>query len=266
MRIGIFDSGLGGLTGYRALRKLLPHHDIVYFGDTARVPYGTRSKEVICRYAMQDVRFLLTEQVEAVLIACGTVSSNVLEELKAAFPLPFVGVVEPAAKKAAEIAMAGNGKVLVLGTSATIASGAFQQSIHSICPSLQVESVACPMFVPLVENGFTQPGDIAATEIARRYLQPYQTFGADAMILGCTHFPLLSEILHGVLPGPVQVSAGDEAAEAMAKTVLSMGCPSAIGKDFFFASDDPVTFGAHAATFLGHPLGETVFRVNIQQY
>ena len=100
MRLGIFDSGLGGLTGYRALRKLLPHDDIVYFGDTARVPYGTRSKEVICRYAMQDVRFLLTMEVEAVLVACGTVSSNVLAELQEAFPLPFVGVVEPAAKKA----------------------------------------------------------------------------------------------------------------------------------------------------------------------
>lgn len=264
MRIGIFDSGLGGLTGYRALRELLPHDDLVYFGDTARVPYGTRSKEVICRYAMQDVRFLLTKEVEAVLIACGTVSSNVLEELKSAFPLPFVGVVEPAAEKAAEIALGGNGRVLVLGTSATVASGAFQKAIHAISPEIRVESVPCPMFVPLVENGFTQPGDIAATEIARRYLQPYEAFGADAMILGCTHFPLLSDILAEVLPSPVQVSAGDEAAYAMAEAV--QGNTHGVGKDYFFSSDDPVSFGKHAATFLGHPLGEPVFRVNIQQY
>ncbi len=264
MRLGIFDSGLGGLTGYRALRELLPHDDIVYFGDTARVPYGTRSKEVICRYAMQDVRFLRTMDVEAVLIACGTVSSNVLEELKAAFPLPFVGVVEPAARKAAEIALGGNGRVLVLGTSATVASGAFQKAIHTISPEIRVESVPCPMFVPLVENGYTKKGDVAATDIARRYLQPYEGFGADAMILGCTHFPLLSDILQTVLPSPVQVSAGDEAARAMAQTVG--GSKEGVGKDLFFSSDDPASFETHAATFLGHPLGSPVSRVHIQQY
>ena len=264
MRLGIFDSGLGGLTGYRALRKLLPHDDIVYFGDTARVPYGTRSKEVICRYAMQDVRFLLTMEVEAVLVACGTVSSNVLAELQEAFPLPFVGVVEPAAKKAAEIAMAGDGKVLVLGTSATVASGAFPRAIHEICPDIRVESVPCPMFVPLVENGFTKRGDVAATDIAARYLAPYEAFRPDAMILGCTHFPLLSDVIRDVMPSPVQVSAGDEAAMAMANTVK--GSTSGVGKDYFFSSDDPVSFGKHGETFLGYPLGDNVTRVNIQQY
>ena len=262
--LGVFDSGLGGLSSVKELEKCLPKEDVVYFGDTGRVPYGTRSKEVICRYAMQDVRFLLTMDVEAVLVACGTVSSNVLEELKAAFSLPFVGVVEPAAKKAAEIAMAGDGKVLVLGTSATVASGAFPRAIRAICPEIRVESVPCPMFVPLVENGFTQKGDVAATDIARRYLAPFETFRPDAMILGCTHFPLLSQVIGDVMPAPVQVSAGDEAASAMAAAVG--GSKTGEGKDFFFSSDDPVSFGKHGETFLGYPLGDTVARVNIQQY
>lgn len=266
MRIGIFDSGLGGLTGYRALRELLPAHDLIYFGDNARVPYGTKSGEVICRFALQDVRFLLSQKVEAVLVACGTVSSNALSLLEATFPLPFVGVVEPAARRALEIASAGNGKILVLGTAATVGSGAYEKAIRQLDPSLQVESVACPMFVPLAENGFTQKGDIAATEIAKRYLQPYEAFAPDAVILGCTHFPLLADILADVLPHPVQVSAGEEAAKAMAKAALSLSPAAGTGKDLFFTSDDPEAFRKNAATFLGRPITGSIARIEIEKF
>jgi glutamate racemase len=266
MRIGIFDSGLGGLTGYRALRELLPAHDLIYFGDNARVPYGTKSGEVICRFALQDVRFLLSQKVEAVLVACGTVSSNALSLLEETFPLPFVGVVEPAARRAAEIASAGNGKILVLGTAATVGSGAYEKAIRKLDPSLQVESVACPMFVPLAENGFTQKGDVAATEIAKRYLAPYEAFAPDAMILGCTHFPLLTEILTDVLPAPVKVSAGEEAAKAMAETALALSATAGTGKDLFFTSDDPESFRKNAATFLGRPITAEIKRIEIETF
>ena len=266
MRIGIFDSGLGGLTGYRALRELLPAHDLIYFGDNARVPYGTKSGEVICRFALQDVRFLLSQKVEAVLVACGTVSSNALELLERTFPLPFVGVVEPAARRACELASEGNGKILVLGTAATVGSGAYEKAIKKLDPSLRVESVACPMFVPLAENGFTQKGDIAATEIAKRYLRPYEAFSPDAVILGCTHFPLLSEILTDVLPYPVQVSAGEEAAKAMAKAALALSPAAGAGKDLFFTSDDPEAFRKNAATFLGRPITGSITRVEIEKF
>ena len=264
--IGVFDSGLGGLTGYRALRELLPAEDLVYFGDNARVPYGTKSREVIRRYAMQDVRFLLSKEVEAILIACGTVSSNALELLEDRFSVPFVGVVCPAAEAAAKLADAKNGKILVLGTAATVKSGAYEKAIREIDRSLRVESVACPLFVPLAENGHTEKGDIAATAIAREYLLPYKEFDADAVILGCTHFPLLAEIIADVLPGPALVSAGEESARAMAKLVMAMQIAKGNGKDSFYTSDDPTAFRENAGLFLRKDIVSPVSRVDIELY
>lgn len=265
-RIGIFDSGLGGLTGYRALRALLPSQDLFYFGDNARVPYGTKSKEVIRRFAVQDVRFLLSKEVEAVLVACGTVSSNALELLEDRFDLPFVGVVAPAAHAASRIAGAKNGKILVLGTAATVASGAYEKEIKKIDPALRVESVACPMFVPLAENGYTKKGNVAATAIAKEYLEPFLPFGADAVILGCTHFPLLADVIGSVLPLPTLVSAGEESAKAMAKLVGQRRFADGNGTDGFYTSDDPLAFAANAGIFLGEPLQSPVSRVDIELY
>lgn len=264
--IGVFDSGLGGLTGYRALRQLLPDQDLVYFGDNARVPYGTKSREVIRRFAVQDVRFLLSKEVEAILIACGTVSSNALELLEDRFSVPFVGVVSPAAEAASRIASEKNGKILVLGTSATVASGAYEKAIRAIDKTLQVRSVACPLFVPLAENGHTEKGDIAATAIAEKYLLPFREFDADAVILGCTHFPLLADILADVLPRPTQVSAGEESARAMAKLVKEKRLAAGKGTDAFYTSDDPEAFQHGAAAFLGRPIGSQVSRVDIELY
>ena len=264
--IGIFDSGLGGLTGYRALRELLPAQDLVYFGDNARVPYGTKSREVICRYALQDTRFLLSRDVRAVLVACGTVSSNALELLQERFDVPFVGVVSPAAEAAVRIASAKNGKILVLGTAATVQSGAYEKAICALDGSVKVESVACPMFVPLAENGHTQKGDIAATAIAQKYLDPYMDFGADAVNLGCTHFPLLADVISSVLPAPVLVSAGAESARAMAELVSAHGFGGGDGTDSFFTSDDPVSFADNACRFLGSPLRVPVGKVDIETY
>lgn len=264
MTIGIFDSGLGGLTGYRALRALLPRQPLLYFGDNARVPYGTKSREVICRYAMQDVRFLLSRSVGAILVACGTVSSNALELLEQTFSVPFVGVVKPAAEKAVSVAESGNGKILVLGTAATVASGAYEREIAGLDPKIEVRSVACPLFVPLAENGHTEKGDIAATAIAGEYLLPQEAFRADAVILGCTHFPLLSDVIADVLPAPTQVSAGEESARVMA----SFGGDEAGGQplDVFCTSDDPDAFRTEAARFLGKQVTAAVERIAIETY
>lgn len=260
--IGLFDSGMGGLTGYRALRRLLPGRDLVYFGDTARVPYGTKSREVIRRFALQDTRFLLTRQVSAVLVACGTVSSNALDLLEQTFSLPFVGVVSPAAKRASEIALAGNGRVLVLGTAATVRSGSFREALLKENASLDVRQAACPLFVPLAENAHTGRGDVAAAAIAREYLESFRPFRPDAVILGCTHFPLLSEVIADVLPEPVQVSAGEEAAKAMA---LLCGDCEGVGTDTFYTSDDPEAFSEAAKPFLGLSV-PVAYHVDIEVY
>ncbi len=264
--IGVFDSGLGGLTGYRALRELLPDEDLVYFGDNARVPYGTKSREVICRYALQDTRFLLSRDVRAVLVACGTVSSNALELLQEHFDVPFVGVVSPAAEAAVKVASAGGGNILVLGTAATVGSGAYEKAIKSLDRSVKVASVACPMFVPLAENGHTEKGDVAATAIAEKYLRPYADLHADAVILGCTHFPLLSDIIADVLPEPKLISAGEESARAMALLARSRHLADGNGTDAFYTSDDPLSFAENASRFLGRPLGASVTKVDIEKY
>ncbi len=265
--IGIFDSGLGGLTGYRALRRLLPGRTLLYFGDTARVPYGTRSREVIRRYAAQDARFLLSHDVCAILVACGTASSNALDLLEQTFPVPFVGVVSPAAEQAVRVAQSGNGRVLVLGTSATVATGAYERAVRALDPHVEVRSAACPLFVPLVENGHTRKGDVAATAIAEEYLLPYADFGPDAVLLGCTHYPLLSEVLSDVLPGPVLISAGEASAKAMADLANTAFPESGdVPADAFFTSDDPTRFRREAARFLGAPPDIPVVHVDIERY
>lgn len=263
--IGIFDSGLGGLTGYRALRNLLPHQNLIYFGDTARVPYGTRSREVIRRYTLQDARFLLSRNVGAILVACGTASSNALDLLEQTFDLPIVGVVKPASEQAVAVAAGGNGRVLVLGTAATVATGAYELTIHALDPKIEVRSVACPLFVPLVENGHTRKGDVAATAIAQEYLLPHASFRPDVILLGCTHYPLLSEVVADVLPGPVQISAGEASARAMAK-LIGESEKDAPGSDEFFTSDDPEVFYREASRFLGAPPASPVQHVEIERF
>lgn len=267
--IGIFDSGLGGLTGYRALRDLLPHQNLIYFGDTARVPYGTRSREVIRRYALQDANFLLSRDVEAILVACGTASSNALDLLEQTFSIPFVGVVDPAAEQAVDLASRGNGRVLVLGTAATVATGAYERAIHALDAKIEVRSAACPLFVPLVENGHTRKGDVAATAIAQEYLLPHESFRPDVVLLGCTHYPLLSEVIGDVLPEPVQISAGEASARAMARLINQpIGEPetNVPGTDAFFTSDDPQVFYREASRYLGAPPASTVQHVEIEKF
>ncbi len=254
--IGIFDSGVGGLTAVESLRKVIPDGDFVYFGDTARIPYGTRSVETIRSYALQDCRFLMSRGVNAILVACGTVSTNALDIIRETFPVPAFGVVEGAAEKAASVAAAGRGRVLVLGTPATVKSGAFEKALKAKgCE--QVVSVACPMFVPLAENGYTSVNQLPALEIAREYLAPVAEFCPDAVILGCTHYPLLTDVISHFLPHSVLISSGAEAVEQLKNELLASRVEiSCGGKEEYFVSDGAEGFYETAKRFLTHPISD----------
>lgn len=260
--VGIFDSGLGGLTAAYEFENLFPGKRYIYFGDTARVPYGSKSKDTICRYALQDTGFLLSKGASLIIAACGTVSANAMEVLRQRYSVPVIGVVEPAAEKAAAVAAAKGGRVLVLGTEATVKSGAYERAISAIDKSLAVRSVACPMFVPLVENGYTK-GE-AAELFVKEYLSPYLSFGADAVILGCTHYPHLSEVLSNFLAGSVLVNSGREAAEAVSKLITADDAMD--GKAEFYVSDTPESFARLAGLFLKRNATEGVKCIDIESY
>lgn len=189
--IGVFDSGVGGLTVAREIMRQMPNERIVYFGDTARVPYGSKSGETILKYSQQIVRFLLEQDVKAIAVACNTASAYALESLEKATPVPIIGVIKPGAKTAAQTTR--NGKIGVIGTEGTISSGIYPSYIKELQPQAKVLGKACPLFVPLVEEGLWE--DPVTDEIARRYLTELMDEGIDTLILGCTHYPLIRKTI-----------------------------------------------------------------------
>ncbi len=193
--IGVFDSGVGGLTVLRELMKELPEERIIYFGDTARVPYGSKSKDTVTRYSWQIVRFLLEQGVKAIVIACNTASAMALDEIESKVDIPMIGVVRPGARTAVNIS--GSGRIGVIGTEATISSEIYTEYIRSIDPAAKVTGKACPLFCPLVEEGLWE--DPVTEEIARRYLMELVDTGIDTLILGCTHYPLIKNTVRKVV-------------------------------------------------------------------
>ncbi|MBQ8837644.1 MAG: glutamate racemase [Clostridia bacterium] len=256
--IGIFDSGLGGLTAYRELHTLLPDEHYVYFGDTGRVPYGSRSHEILLKYTRQDINFLISKGADAILAACGTVSSVVLDEVKGEYNVPIIGVVD--ASSAEALAATKNGIIGVIGTGATVSSGAFEKKLKAGGAD-EVVSVACPLFVPLVENGYIARDCEVTKLVARDYLEKIKASGADTLILGCTHFPIIADIIADELPNVTLINSGAAAAKAVAKTVSTAGG----NKSEFYVSDSPVNFDAVARIFLG---GDTVAakKIDIEKY
>ena len=246
--IGVFDSGLGGLTTVRELRKLLPDERIVYFGDTGRVPYGNRSRETIRKYAMQDIRFLKRHEVKLVIAACGTVSSALTPELSAEAGVPFSGVVVPAAQAACAATV--NGRIGVIGTTATVRSGAYGRAI----------------FVPLVENGFIQPDNEITAKVAEIYLKPMIDERVDTLILGCTHYPLIYDIIDRALGSRVTlIDAGKQVARwaqgYLAREDLLAG-PGGGGTEFY-VSDSPDGFSEIAGLFLGGDVKGDVTQIDL---
>ena len=246
--IGVFDSGLGGLTALRELARRMPQEDLVYFGDTGRVPYGSRSKETIIKYAQQDVAFLSTFDPKAIVIACGTVSTTALDTLRQQYAVPLYGVVEPAARAAAH--RTKNGKVGLIGT--------------------QVTARACPLFVPLVENGRFHPGDIVVETVVKEYLEEVKAQEVDTLMLGCTHYPLLREVI-GACMGP-EVELVDVGAEC-ARWVMGqlsgrdqLAPQDRKGSHRYFVSDSTGDFAALASMFLGEDVTGDVEQIDITVY
>ncbi len=265
--IGVFDSGLGGLTSLRELRKILPGEDFIYFGDTGRVPYGSRGRDTILRYARQDVAFLRTFSPKAIIVACGTVSANALAELRAENDLPIFGVIAPAAAAAA--ATTRNGRIGVIATAASIRSGAYERELSALDPALEIFPAPCPLFVPLVENGRFRPGDKVAELVAREYLEPLRTKDVDTLVLGCTHYPLLTDVIAGVMgPGVTLVDSGASCADHAAARLAHAGLlnENSTGSCRYFVSDSTHDFANLASLFLGEPVSDGVERVEIETY
>jgi glutamate racemase len=264
--IGVFDSGLGGLTVARQLIRQLPCEDIVYFGDTGRVPYGTRSPETIEKYAAQDCRFLLGEGVKYIIAACGTVSSVAPDILKT-LPVPAIGVVEPAAMAAVKASK--NGRIGVIGTSATINSGSFRRTIIKLDSKATVFEQACPLFVPLVENGWIDPEDKITRLTTERYLIPLKEKGIDTLLLGCTHFPLLAPVIREVLgPNVTLIDSGQATASYCAERLEAAGMLASVeqkGSQKFYISDRPDDFAKVAGMFLGQEVKNSIRMVDIER-
>ncbi|MBE7021403.1 MAG: glutamate racemase [Ruminococcaceae bacterium] len=265
--IGVFDSGLGGLTNVKELHRLLPGENIVYFGDTGRVPYGSRSNDTIIKYTFQDIRFLKSFPLKAIIIACGTVSSIALDVVRKTEPdLPIIGVVEPSVKKA--ISLTKNGKIGVIGTEGTIRSGAYGDMVLKEAGNYRVFEKSCPLFVPLVENGYIESE--ATRIIVRDYLTPLKTSGIDTLILGCTHYPLLTDVIREVMGDEVSlISPGVETA-AWAKSYLEeeglLNTSGKVGETEYYVSDGADKFARLAENFLGSPIYEDVKKIDIESW
>ena len=266
--IGVFDSGLGGLTAVHSLWKILPEENLIYFGDTARVPYGGRSKETILKYARQDVRFLRSFDLKAILIACGTVTTTSLDTLQTENDLPIVGVVEPTCRRA--LLVTKTKKVGMIATLASVRSGAYEATLRRLDPTVEVICKPCPLFVPLVENGRFRRGDIVIETVAREYLEPLKETGIDTLILGCTHYPLLAEIIGDIMgPGVTLVSAGEESAFELKRMLKADGLradESRQGESEFYVSDRAEDFENIASVFLQENLRHTARRIDIDKY
>lgn len=264
--IGIFDSGVGGLTVLKEVIKQLPNEDIIYFGDTARVPYGSKSAETIKRFAMQDSAFLKSMDVKMIVVACNTVSSNAMTLLRESFDVPFVDVLLPNAMYASQVTM--NRKIGVIGTAATVESGAYAKIIKKFDKSHKVFSLATPLLVPLAEEGLTES---KATEIILRdYISKLTQRGIDTLILGCTHYPLFEKKIGEIAGKRVQVV---NSARQTARTVKSMledadmlNQTNKKGDVRFFLSDIPRNFRKIARRFLKQDIAGRVFRIDIENF
>lgn len=251
--VGVFDSGLGGLTAIRQLERLLPGEKLVYFGDTARVPYGGRSAGTLQKYVKEDVAFLLSKGVKAILCACGTASSNLPAGLIEGLPVPFVGVIEASA--AAAVQAAAGGPIGVIATAATIKSGAYEKAIRRLCPGAQITALACPLLVPLIENGYVDPDDPITGLVLEEYLPALRAAGVRALILGCTHYPLISAaIARRMGPGVTLIDSGAQGALALRALLQHRGllCGRPAGAHIsFYVSDSGENFAELASLFLG---------------
>jgi len=262
--IGVFDSGIGGLTVLKEIAEQLPGEDVVYFGDTARIPYGSRSKETVIRYFLQSARFLLTKNIKAIVIACNTASAMAMEEAQKQFDIPIIGVIEPGAKAA--VAATKNSKIGVIGTKGTINSQSYQRTIRRMLPSAEIIGVACPLFVPIVEEGW-ENSDVAFM-VSKHYLLELKEHNIDSLVLGCTHYPALRYTIDKVFDGKVNlINPAYETAKVVKsllkeKNMLSSKLDG--GNHYFYVSDDPENFKRVGGNILKREIDQ-IEKVNIDE-
>lgn len=264
--IGVFDSGLGGLTAVRELRKVLPDEKIIYFGDTGRVPYGTRSAETIAKYASQDMNFLLSLDVKMIVAACGTVSSNakhILDKLQ----VPHTNIVDPCSHSAVQATK--NGKIGIIATAASINSKAFERKIKEINSEIKVFGKSCPLLVTLVENGFIGEDETITNLALEHYLTDLKKEGVDTLILGCTHYPILAKNIAKIIgENVVLINSGEEIAKETVKTLThnDMLSEHTSQKGEFFVSDSVQNFSEIAEICLGEKITEKITKIDIDTY
>ncbi|MGN0510986.1 MAG: glutamate racemase [Lachnospiraceae bacterium] len=265
--IGVFDSGVGGLTVAREIMRNLPFERIVYFGDTARVPYGSKSRESIIRFSRQIIHFLQEEHVKAIVVACNTASAYALDEVQKDLDIPIIGVVKPGAKVAAQATR--NKRIGVIGTKGTIGSNIYADYIHEIDPEITVVGKACPLFVPLVEEGWLK--DPVTVEVAQRYLQELQEQDVDTLVMGCTHYPLLRSVLRELLGEKVTlVNPAYETAQSLKQLLKEMNLdnPGIKEEEFpyrFYVSDLADQFTVFANSILPYDVSMTK-KIDIEKY
>jgi len=275
--VGIFDSGLGGLCAVKEAVKILPGEDIVYFGDTGRVPYGSRSYDIIKKYARQDMNFLISKNVKMILISCGTVSSVAIDYLREMFQdMPIIGVVETACEKAVAISIAKerqNKKIGIIATEATISKGMYKKYIAGIDPGCEVYSKACPLFVPLVENGHINDGDMITKLTAEYYLNEFKDLNLSSLILGCTHYPMIKNIINDVINGKngktELIDVGLEAAYKLKHELTERNLLNDTGRKGrldIYISDEGLNFKNISSGFLGFDTSSSVGKIDIEKY
>ena len=262
--VGVFDSGVGGLTVVHELMRQLPHESLIYFGDTARVPYGNKSPDTVRRYSREILDFLVKRDVKLVVVACNTASAHALVDLMQVSPVPVQGVIEPGARAAVQASRSG--RIGVIGTAGSMRSGAYERAILKLAPGSRVSQRACPLFVPFVEEGWLEHS--ATRLVAEEYLAPLREEGIDTLVLGCTHYPLLKPLLSQVMGPDIRlIDSAEETAAAVSRELGSstLHAPAdAEGRAHFVVSDAPEQFARVGGAFLGAgvkdvetvPLGE----------
>ena len=250
--IGIFDSGIGGLTVVKAVKRILPNEDIIYLGDTARLPYGTKSTDAIIQFSIEDTQFLVDRGAKYIVIACYSSASVALDTLKERFPVPVIGVIRPGVRKALELTRTG--KIGVIGTSLTIYSGAYEKAFKELDADAEILGRACPLFVPLVEEGWL---DHKATYlVAKEYLEPLKKDNVDTLLLGCTHYPLLTKVIREIMGDIKYVDASAEVGVELAQKLreLAMEKSTAGGSMSIYLTDLSMNFKEIGERFLGEPM------------
>ena len=261
--IGVFDSGIGGLTVVKSLYSFLPNENIIYFGDTARVPYGSKSNATVIEYSLQNAHFLSKKNVKLIVVACNTASSIALEELRTKFNIPIIGMIEPGAQAAMQ--KTKNGKIGIIGTESTVSNKAYSKTLLNLNPNLNITEKACPLFVPLAEEGWINHK--ATKLIAEEYLSELKEIGIDTLVLGCTHYPILKEVIQEVIGYNVTlIDSGSAASVQVEKYLDGLGLKNKsnnLGTHSYYVSDVPKKFKSVAERFLGKQI-ENIHKVNLE--